>query len=451
MLFPQNPKVIIVDDDYDDVAVLLQTFSKNGIPYIYLNGSKDSEPTEPFSGIRLIILDIDIEGRTNSATDTNSKASSISVYVKKIIAKEAYPYFILFWTKNDDAITKIIDYLKVDNMSPVGYINLEKPAREDIKNLTISDIEEKIRHATSSESFEYLMEWEKSVQKKSSDFVNDISIIAKNNDSDWENSIKQLFTKLCCSYTGKGKIDLDDTSNMDYATIILNRSFSDSLQYHLNTHITDLPTNVNLPLHTIADLNTRLFFEDIVDNKIETGKIFVEECQENINNILLNEILVGTLPEDVKTSLIGAVMTPSCDLAHKKYLKNKKIELHRVVYGILIENIDEKFEDMFKHYHMVSKAKNKINDCNVIPDKLKEMLGKRITVNKPENLFIIQPFLNFEDSVSVILFNFSTFTSKEIDANGITFCYKMKENLTFDLQSKLANHINRLGNSMLEF
>lgn len=451
MLFPQNPKVVIVDDDYGDVALLLQTFSKKGIPYIYLNGTEDSEPTKPFSGIRLLILDIDIEGRTNSATDEKSKASALSVYIKKIIDNKDYPYFILFWTKHDEIISKIIENLTLENMAPIGYGNLNKPTREQMENLSISEIEDKIKNATSSESFEYLMEWENSVQEKSADFVNSISNIAKNNDLDWEDSIKQLFTKLCCSYTGNEKIDVTDTSNMDYATMILNRSFSDSLQYHLKSQITNLPLSVNLSLHTIADLNTRLFFEDIVDNKIETGKIFIEEFQDNIKNILLKTVLVGKIPEGIKASLVGAIMTPSCDLAHNKFLKNQDMEIHRVVYGLLIENIDEKYEELFSYHHMVSKDKAKINECTDIPEKLKEMLNKRIIERKPENLFSIQPFLTSKKQVSIILFNFSTIMSKEINLKDINFIFKMKENLTFDLQSKLANHINRLGNSMLEY
>lgn len=144
-------------------------------------------------------------------------------------------------------------------------------------------------------------------------------------------------------------------------------------------------------------------------------------------------------------------MTPSCDLAHKKFLKNQDMEIHRVVYGLLIENIDEKYEELFSYHHMVSKDKAKINECTDIPEKLKEMLNKRIIERKPENLFSIQPFLTSKKQVSIILFNFSTIMSKEINLKDINFIFKMKENLTFDLQSKLANHINRLGNSMLEY
>ena len=111
MLFPQNPKVLIIDDEYSEVSGLMQTFSLKGIPFIHLNGSKVPKKFKKFTSIRLVILDIDLRGRTIGIHDDNQKAAVLAKYLNEIIDENTYPFFILFWTKNSEVSKSVVKYL----------------------------------------------------------------------------------------------------------------------------------------------------------------------------------------------------------------------------------------------------------------------------------------------------------------------------------------------------
>ena len=85
---------------------------------------------------------------------------------------------------------------------------------------------------------------------------------------------------------------------------------------------------------------------------------------------------------------------------------------------------------------------------------LKELelkIQRCISSNRPENLYITQPFMDGDNELFVFVFHFGTIQTKEINPASICFSYLMKNSLVSDLQTKLANHVNRLGNSMLEY
>lgn len=171
MWFPQNPKVLVVDDEYKEVEPLLSFFSKNGVPYVYFDGGIDSVPDEPFSSVRLVILDIDLKNRTAGQND-KSKASSLAGYLNELIKIKQSSYAILFWTKHEDVICFVIDYLKKNGGAPVTYKNMEKPISKDI---TPEYVKEKLLSDLNDDSFEFLLKWEDNNTNEVSRFTNELS------------------------------------------------------------------------------------------------------------------------------------------------------------------------------------------------------------------------------------------------------------------------------------
>ena len=175
MWFPKNPKVLVVDDHYNEVEPLLRLFSNNGISYVYFNG-RDA-PETPFTSIRLVILDINLDFKTHGLDD-KSKASALATYLSQLIDTKNIPYAILFWTQHKEIIDSVINYLRVDdnNGAPVTWKDMEKPP---IDELNIDYVKEKLFSDLNSKAFEFLIDWEESVSENATNFTNKLSKIVK--------------------------------------------------------------------------------------------------------------------------------------------------------------------------------------------------------------------------------------------------------------------------------
>lgn len=455
MWFPQNPKVLVVDDKYEEVKPLFNLFSMHGISYIHFDGKKDSLPKQPFSSVRLVILDIDLEGLTEGL-DEKSKASALASYLEKLITIKESPYFILFWTKHEEIIDNFIKYLKLDDACPIDWKNMEKPTKEE---LTLDYIQKHFFSTISNDAFEFLLTWEDAVSKDASHFTNNISNIVKQETkktlADWNVSMKNILSKFACSYLGMSKISSEDKDNaLEYATSILNQSFVEilSLDYSKSMNIS-LPEKPVVTLETVAQLNSILFIEKCTDNKIENGKVYIDTEDDNIFELLKGKILSKKGAKTCDCQLLSVVLTPECDLAHRKYLykNDPQTEYHRILYGIKIEigsNID--YKSFFEYAASAYSKKVKIENTK-LSNHLKKDVKNCISCNKPENLYETQPFIDEFGKICVIIFHFGTIQTKEIVPSSISFSYLLKNSLISDLQTKLANHVNRLGNSMLEY
>lgn len=454
MWFPQNPKVLVVDDHYEEVEPLLTLFSKQGIPYIYYDGKMDSVPEKPFSSIRYVILDIDLYGRTSGLNEKN-KASALAGYLGQLITIKESPYEILFWTRHEDVIEYIISYLNEEDGSPVVYKSLEKPSKDE---LTPEYVKSKIFSDLNDDAFEFLLKWEDSVSQDASRFTNNISNIikqeVKKTSEKWNASMKNILSKLACTYLGVSKISSEDKDNaLEYASHVFNQSFSEGLSLVDKSVSLNIPLQTSVSLQTIAELNSILFIDKIGDSKIENGKIFFADEKDTIFSLLNDKILSKQGKKDCKCTFISVILTPSCDLSHKKYLftGNPLQEYHRILSGLKIEVGDnEDYESYFNYSASAYSKKNKVDNLQ-IDDKTKKEIKSCISCNKPEFLYETNPFVDENGKVCVFVFHFGTVQTKAIEPGQIKFSYLLKNSLLSDLQTKLANHVNRLGNSMLEY
>lgn len=418
MWYPQNPKVLVVDDCFDEVKPLLSLFSQTGIPYLYFDGGIDSVPERPFTSVRLVVLDIDLKDRTNGQNE-KGKASALAGYLDQLITLQDSPYAILFWTKHEEIINEIISYLNDANCSPVTYINMEKPLPKEIN---LDYVRTHFFSNLDNDSFEFLINWENSINQNISSFTNELSNIVKqeseSSKQEWDESMKTILTKMACTYTGKENIN-DATMDQanSYAVSLLNQSFSESMPTSLQPSLS-LPAQSKVTLQVVANLNKILFVEKSKDDQIETGKVYIEENNKQLHDLLESSIIKESCRDNCKSKLIGVVLTPNCDVAHDNVLTDSSgNKFHRILFGlkILVSENPEKYIKKKKDY-----------------------------------LYITHPFNDEHESCSAFIFHFGTIQTIPINPSSIHFSYFMKNSLVFDLQSKLANHVNRLGNSMLE-
>jgi len=424
-MFMERQKVVVVDDKYDEIEPFLLALWKKGIPCVYLDGQPENLPLVPFCGVRIIFLDIVLG--TEGTSDKN-KASPAANIVKHIVGNSPSPYFIVFWTKHPELIDEVLRYLYLDNIPPVGHLKLfKKPQASNNMETTNEIINEIDSKFTKLGAFEYMLIWENIVEKAAYIFSTNLfsNISAKGIQADWSNQVTALMGSLALSYTETSSLN-NDKEDVRNAFLMMTDSFKDSLQQIIklenmvyNTSLSNSPMN----LEQIAKINSSLFIDFNPSKLLFLGNIFiVENPDQHMYPALIKNIFVNDgIPDDV--NIVGMIITPACDLANKKYLHNDK-DCFRILYGLLIP----------------------IQDYSKLKNNLK--LGN----NKQQALFDLSPFwYPVKNKPYLLVFHFGSLTSVWWNKDEIPdFIFTIKEHLAFDIQSKMANHTNRLGNSMLK-
>ncbi|MDR1148134.1 MAG: hypothetical protein LBK66_05830 [Spirochaetaceae bacterium] len=413
-------KVIVVDDVFKEVEPLLSALWRKGISCIYLTGQQEYLPERPFSGVRLLFLDIELDTKALSDKD---KASTLAAVVKKIIGENPCPYFIVFWTKHDDNVIKeVLRYLGTGHISPVGWMNFDKPTSSD----SIVEVTELIKKIESKsvemKAFNYLLAWENLLDKTISDFSNKYfsAVSTDGNTDDWSGKMAVLLGHLASSYTGEKLYN--NTDDLKNAMLAMSDSLGASIQKNVKAENLDLEMRLlqqPIELQELAVQNSLLFLDFQPGKKVSFGNIFItNQPDEHLKEALYKNIY----PDNTDGTLIcGMIVTPSCDIAHSKYLHNQK-NCYRILYGLMIPVTDR---DQIKKIHKIKK----------------------------DSIFMIEPFwYEQKELIFILLFHFGSLSSVWWDDNDVPqFEFAIKEHLAFDVQSKLANHVNRLGNSMLQF
>lgn len=465
MNLSNNGGVLIIDDTFEEIQNLLQLLSSKGIPYIYLNGDLDKLPQKPLTGIRFIFLDIELN-HTRGQRNSKVKAAAVAKVVDSVISKDNGPYSILFWSKHREEYQNVISYLV--KKPPVFCTILDKSDYIEPKD---NIIEELYRHLQLKiqeiKAFRLYTEWENIAKAAAVHHVNNLASCFPF-DEKWDIKTMFLFYKLYNTYLEND----NDTSDIDKTNAILhmlNRGYLDKVeelsyktsfgeQNFLNRQRIDrtifesffssdpsitsqytiadeqyiLKTECNsnknkekfeeyvshsiLNGGLISSINTSLFISEI-NNNFKPGSVYLSK-KKNLKDAIIKHI-------DLETSSFGSVslckmiITPECDLAQSKTLVGNSGPCHRIVYGLLL------------------KCRNDITQ--------KDFLKK---YKKLDCIYRIGP-LWYKECVYYLLLDYSSITNfPEKNIQG-KYLFTVKRDLFFDLQSKAANHVNRLGNYML--
>lgn len=460
MQIKNNAQILIVDDHYDEVKNLVMTLSKNGLSYVYNDGSYRMKPRKSnlYTGVRFIILDTDIKKLTSGLSPAN-KASTLVTYLTEIITEKNGPIFILFCTKDEAIIEEVKKNFARSKFILAGYDTLDKDANGVAGGEAIAKLHSAINSDILPHSFRFFLSWEQNVSCEQSLFVNNFSVMERFETNDfvektqlWNKHIQNILCKLIMTNAGDEWQNIcQNKNNLAYAIELLNQSFAGKLPKH--AEFFDLPkTTDTLSLATIAKINTELFLTGVIEKKkIETGRIYYEKNDCLLDDLKKN-ILKESIPADVNVRLITAVITPQCDIAQTKFLKSdsRQKEWHNFLSGIEIEIKDNKYPKWLKKDNNFVERIDYIDKMSSITEEEKKKLKGFLFPITPNCTYMTFPLVNKEGRNCIWVFHFATVTSKPIKKNSITFHYQMSRELFFDLQSKLANHVNRLGNSMLE-
>lgn len=452
MFLPINGRIAIVDNVIEEVEPLFKIFSKNRIPYIFIQGDDMMclpEENDESNDLRIIFLDLNLLGE--STPSVKEVKASLYPILKRIISKNNFPYSIIIWSKQEDRYLDAVKELFAHELSDRQPIAIESFIKSDFFELTgdakeIPDkniLDELKKILLKHQSYSTLIYWENKVHK-SADFV--LQDIFKSFDNtNWVHSSNYVISKLGENYLGSKLYNnstyIDQTKGSLQA---FNNIFIDALEYNIfsNSNIID-QEKLQYDVSTFDKDNLRgtinekllLSKSDVLieytgsvteDQNPQSDKIFealLNDCFDR-NNVV-SEIDFTEVEEKNKRKLIDKegskkrkeirknwqkvylVVTPLCD-----YVQNKQRN-SRVIKGMIISKEHLKYID-----------------------------------SRSEAIIITPSFYdNQYEELRVIIFNYRYFFTCNYSSSykNLKPLFRLRNQLVAEIQSKLARHVNRQG------
>lgn len=432
-MLPQNGRIIIVDDKIDEARPLMDILSKRRMPFNYYSGQDQNDfPEDPaFNKFRVLFLDLNI---FESDTSVKSVISVLNRIIQSLIPDNPNPYLLIIWSKKkkqySEALAEHFDQV-LPSKKPAETVFLHKQDYFDInengawepREGCLELINEHLNAELSRLSLlGNLFAWENVVHQNSCDTLNEFSSFYPV-DENWDKNSKAVIYSLAKSVVGNDFVDsLTDNERLAAAVSALNSFLSDKLENAVHQNVLGDITGINnqgieIPKPVIAKINSKLHIFPVnpLPDQTEQGNVyFLDNAQlQMVEKIIcaktcetqakLTEIL------ESQPILIQLDLTPVCD-----YSQNK--EYVRLISGVLLSG------RFYKKY-----CKNS-NFCYKTP------------------IFYIEG----EEKFMLFDFRFIETSSKDVvQGKGMVPAFKLRKEICTDIQSQLANQVNRPGISNL--
>lgn len=424
-------KVIVIDDKENEVTGLLRALSKRDIPFLYFKGRMEELPLTPITGVRIIFLDMKLEGMERQEPKT--VASTLMNILKKTISIDNGPFLIFAWTREPILLRAFSEQLEErgsDVPYPIYMVNMEKSdcmEDEEIDYEKVSNkLDEKLNELL---IFNFFTSWEKIVGNSRSEVIGLISSMIDTGEVvAWRTEVNKILYKFAEAQSGEN-IKKDSLSPTHSAMYVLNSILNDCIEKNvsmLNQEYLITPQENEFPDEIKGKINTKINIRDIkgVEVKTTPGNIYIlkyyKELSQYANflpkryydfqrDFLKLEPNRTDERSDIRTLLRSCrpcllEITPYCDYSYDKW-KNA-----RVLLGII-----------------VPRALN-----NKLKDKAKSVYNS--------------PLLFVNNGLHYFVFNFYNVIMTEFEKlNELKPSYQIRVDLLSDIQSQYASHISRGG------
>ncbi|HKW74875.1 MAG TPA: hypothetical protein VJN64_05065, partial [Terriglobales bacterium] len=199
-------RVVLLDDEANEVLPVIKALSRAGIPVVYFDGKSDGLPLKrkKLRGVRLAILDMNL-GQTGS--DENIASTLVQTF-SRIIARDNGPYGILIWTNHPELRELTARYIfeHKDLPNPVFIVHFEKAAFLRIANDKVSTkfsvskfSKELLTELNNNSPLECIQVWEGSSFRAATNVTNalaDLTVTDAANLTEWRQSWREEVLKL---------------------------------------------------------------------------------------------------------------------------------------------------------------------------------------------------------------------------------------------------------------
>lgn len=415
MILPENGKMIIIDDDESEGKPLLNTLKKEGFLATLFSNIHEELPKKTLSGIRIVFLDLYL---ADSYQNQKTISSIIMNTLSKIIDKNSNgPILIIAWTKHPDDVKYVELQLQKSGFQFLMKTLTKSSCKTQSGRFSMRLIQKNLQKIIEENNvFEFFILWENLIHHSTSKIVKEFSQLTPIN-TVWNGEMLHIIAKLARSILGE-HYDREKTQEvLENAMYAMNSALTDTIQQETKLSCKTNKIKVKIPKHdfkrkllTKSDgaLNNQLLLKKTHMGMPMPGNIYKNFTKTKVS---LKRMYNGNLdkvsksPEYCLLKHILLEVTPVCDFAEKKSIVN------RVLPGIIWPH---------KFHKDIKSASHYIYKSPVLCDK-------------NQNLFHF-------------VFDFGAFTSvSEIDLKTKKPIYTIQNELLADLQSKLSNHVSRLG------
>jgi hypothetical protein len=452
--------VYIIDDQKSEAFPLIDSLYKHQIPHVYMDGTAGKLPKNP-KQVRLIFLDLNLRQGANPLDKKSFKNNHAGI-LNKLLANNSSSYIILVWSKEEknylgdfkEIFKATDDEYNLNSRPPLDIISLEKSSffessldegglvnynwKKGQETALYTLIKDKL---IINEAFKTLSSWENLISNSGSQAVDNLFDLVKGKTTKEMNSkLSEIISSLSISFMGTDKfLKSKNQDRTDAFMLALSELIDDEIdneiilkkQPEFNNWSTTRINSVDK-----GKLNSKLLTSiEISKNKL-TGSVFKGDKTHNYlkmftdcidqnrkafkkkYNVAKTEIK-ELKEKDFKTTLakelvkdpskfipIEINLTPLCDV-----VQNKE-EYYRIVPGFLIDAVSMDL----------------------------------LYTNTDRNYFSPLLYHNSGIKECIIVLDFRyLFTIKEKEIKERSKLCSLRKSFVDEIQSKLANHVSRLG------
>lgn len=429
-MFKESNRIVLIDDSTSDLEQLSKVFYDNGIgcrTFRY-----DSFYNEPLKGIKILFIDINLNGVQSDQQRNSTLRDAIIHYVHE----DNGPFVLVLWTNNTQWIDSFKEYVNrsVDadlfKRFPYYLTCIDKNEFYDKQK----NLEEKIKSIFNNPIVATLFDFEESLSISASKTISQIiSVIPKGeswgNDEVFHNNLQKVFSSIAVQTAGYTNAkDNPDRAIKEAIIPILANAFIQEEQVVWGDVLNDLQLSTEQKDITFpegfneAKLNSIFHINDNISNKKnDRGAVcpllfdlnttaFHDKFGYDYSDWFSFSFPNITEEERLQSQLVCVEYSAACDYSQNKRRTNKYL-LGEVMPSSSLKKIE--------------KSKNKGDYLLLLPYKFE---------------------INDEEKIIAFNLNF-TFT---VDPSAIKhtlgeplFCFK-KEIMDL-IGNKYANHISRIG------
>ena len=415
---------MVIDDKEDEASALIRALSERDIPVLYFKGREKELPRNPLTGIRVVFLDMKLEGMERQEPETI--ASSLMQLLKKAISNVNGPYLIFAWTKHEDVLKVFQEQLGtrgLDVPKPCFLVNMEKTACMSDGKLDYATVSNQLGEKLGElPLFKFLTKWERTVADSQSEVISLVSSMVEGGDvATWKDELGKILYQIADAQSGRALEEKDETISHS-AMKALDSILRDCIEKRvslIDEEFLERPANVEINDDIKATINTRINLRDLQTANAGTapGNLYILRDFEHLREYLdyLSED-IDSFKKGYFNSMDGLEglkfcmleITPICDYACRKWRAS------RLLVGFLVPAALEK----------------KIKDADFL---------------------YTTPLFSLEGHTCYLVFNFYYMALVQFNKlNDFAPRYQVRIDLLSDIQSKFSAHISRRGVVKLE-
>lgn len=455
-------RILIVDDQEDEVQILKQAFEHRSIFSIYINPlGFDFEECKNLPPIQLVFMDFKLAN-----ADNNDQADLSIIRSMLDLIPQNTAYGLVLWTSHSEKLLKLREAINKDSKSDEN--KYPKPsfiigmAKQELLKDSFNEknffkaLEDRINEDKAAQFF---IAWMNDTNTITNKTILELFKLASDYLNQSEQFIDLIKTIALSQFDSDLKMFSDDEKNIMYTREALHSVdkllYSNLRTLHYSKGIPDFyaidfsssavnPSVDAKNIRRIASINTAFYIdaspEDamLAERMILPGTVY--KYEHGSQNILKKQI-----PDDAMQ--IAVEITPPCDFA-----QNKKV-LSRLICGYII---------FIKSIKDSAITENSNGNKKAIKKKKSE-IQKLYNDYRGDYIFITGPFsktlINEENAAQddcdccMMVLNLNHLISIDdkdlISANKFQFLFRLKNDLFADLLQKFSSHASRLGNSVI--